>query len=96
VAAVPSGLSPTPLIIKKNNNTVLFARNADGSDKLPPLVTEKYRSPHCFKNVRRLPTKYEANINSWITTKIFLNYLTQRDIKLGAKILLSLITVLPI
>jgi hypothetical protein len=45
--------------------------NADGSDKLLPLVTEKYESPHCFKNGKRLPAKYEANTNSWMTTRIF-------------------------
>jgi hypothetical protein len=50
---------------------VLLACNADGSDKLPPLVIGKYRSPRCFKNVRRLPTKYKANTNSWMTTEIF-------------------------
>lgn len=51
--------------------TALLASNADGSDKLPPLITTKHQSPFCFKNVKRLPTKYEANMNSWMTTKIF-------------------------
>jgi hypothetical protein len=36
--------------------TVLLMRNANGSDKLPPLVIGKYKSPHSFKNVRKLPT----------------------------------------
>ena len=54
---------------------VLLACNADGSDKLPPLVTGKYTSPHCFKNVKNLPAKYDANTYSWINTKIFEYYL---------------------
>jgi hypothetical protein len=65
--------------------TVLHACNVDGSDKLPPLVTKKYKIPHCFNSVKRLPTKYEANTYSWMTTKIFEDYLTQLDRKLGAR-----------
>jgi hypothetical protein len=65
--------------------TVLLTCNSDGSDELPPLVIGKYKIPRCFKNVKRLPTTYEANMNSWMTTKIFKDYLTQLDRKLGAK-----------
>jgi hypothetical protein len=50
--------------------TVPLACNTDCSEKLPPLVIGKYKSPYCFKNVKRLPTKYEANTNSWMI-KIF-------------------------
>jgi hypothetical protein len=35
---------------------VLFACSAGVSDKQAPLVNGKYRSPHCFKNIKRLPT----------------------------------------
>jgi hypothetical protein len=59
--------------------------NARGSDKLVPLVTGKHKPPHCFKNVKRMPAKCEANTNSWIITKILEDYLTQLDRKLGAK-----------
>jgi hypothetical protein len=58
-------------IITKQWSTVLLAYNTDGGDKLPTLLTRKYESPHCFKNVKRLPTKYEANTDSCMTTKIF-------------------------
>jgi hypothetical protein len=64
---------------------VLLACTADGSDKMPPLVTGNYTSPCCFSNGKRLLTKYRANINSWMTTKIFEDYLTQPDRKLGAQ-----------
>jgi hypothetical protein len=79
--------------------TVFLACNADGSDKLSPLVIGKYKNPCCFKNVKRLPTKYEANTDSWMTIKIFEDYLTQLGtenwvLKI-AKSRFSLISVLP-
>jgi hypothetical protein len=55
----------------KQQVTVFLACNEDGSDKLPFLLTGKYINPRCFMNVMRPPTKYEANANYWITTKIF-------------------------
>jgi hypothetical protein len=51
-------------------------------------MTVGYKSPHCFKNVNRLPREYEANTNSWMNTNIVEDYLTQLDRKLGAKNLL--------
>jgi hypothetical protein len=59
--------------------------NADFSDKLPPLVTGIYKTPLCFKNAKGPPTIYESNTNSWMTTEISEDYLTQVDKKLGAK-----------
>jgi hypothetical protein len=44
--------------------TVLIICSAYGSDKLPLLAIGKHKCPHCFKNIKRLPTKYEANANS--------------------------------
>jgi hypothetical protein len=49
------------------------------------LLTGKYKIPCCFKDIRRLPPKYEPSTNSWMTTKIFEDNLTQLDRKLGAK-----------
>jgi hypothetical protein len=69
----------------KQQVILLFACNADGSDKLPPLVIGKCTSPRCFKNGKRLPTEYKVNTNSWMTTKVFEDYLTQLDRKLGAQ-----------
>jgi hypothetical protein len=40
--------------------------------------------PWCLKNVERLPSKYETNVSSWVTTKLLEDYLTQLDRKLGA------------
>jgi hypothetical protein len=36
---------------------VLSLCNANGTDKLPPLVIGKSEHSHCFTNVRKLPTK---------------------------------------
>jgi hypothetical protein len=55
------------------------------SDKLPTPLTGKYKIPQYFKNVKRLPTKFEANTNSWVNNKIFEDYIIQLDIKLSAK-----------
>jgi hypothetical protein len=41
--------------------TVLLACNVDGSDELPPSVTGKYRSPHCYKHVKNMFKKHNAN-----------------------------------
>jgi hypothetical protein len=52
--------------------TILLACNADGSDKITPLVIGKSKNPRCFKNVRQLPAWYEANKKSWMTASIIL------------------------
>jgi len=41
--------------------TILLACNVDGGDKLPPSVSDKYRSPHCYKHVKNSPKKHDAN-----------------------------------
>jgi hypothetical protein len=57
--------------IKSKQWVIVLLCNADGSETLPPLVTGKCGSTCCIKNVKRLPTKYTSNTNSWMTTKIF-------------------------
>jgi len=52
---------------------------------------------NAFRNVEKLPTKYNCNTNPCITTMILEDYLTQLDMKVDAKnrkILPSLISVL--
>jgi hypothetical protein len=73
------------VIKSKQQVTAFLECNADSSNKLTPLVSGKYKSPRCFKNVKRLSTKYEGNTNPWLTTKIFVDYLTQMDTKLDGK-----------
>uniref|UniRef100_F6WUM2 HTH CENPB-type domain-containing protein n=1 Tax=Xenopus tropicalis TaxID=8364 RepID=F6WUM2_XENTR len=57
--------------LSKLRLTVLFTTNADGSEKLKPLVIGKSVKPRCFKNVNTLPTNYTANTKAWMTTKLF-------------------------
>ena len=65
----------------KERMTILLACNADGSDKITPLVIGRSENPRCFKNVRQLPVWYEANKKSWMTASIFSSWL----IKLNAQ-----------
>jgi hypothetical protein len=59
----------------KGRKMVLLACNADWSDKILSLDTGKNENPHCFKNVRELPTKYVVvKREAWITPAIFTNY----------------------
>jgi hypothetical protein len=48
-----------------------LACSADGTDRLPPLVMWKKENPHCFKNVRKLHSKYVANRKAWVTHAIY-------------------------
>jgi hypothetical protein len=69
----------------KERITVLLTCNADGTDKLPPLVIGKSGNPHCFKNVRQFPTKYVANRKAWVTQAIFTDYLRALDAKMSSQ-----------
>jgi hypothetical protein len=51
----------------KERIMVLLACSANGTAKLPPLVTGNRENPHCFKNVRKLPTKYIASRKARVT-----------------------------
>jgi hypothetical protein len=64
---------------------VLLACNADGTDKLPPLVIGKSENPCYFQHVRQLPTKYAANRKVWVTQAIFNDYLRALDAKMSSQ-----------
>jgi len=51
----------------------------DGSDKMELLVIGKFQNPRCFKNVRKLPVQYYANMKAWITSDIFETCIRQLD-----------------
>jgi hypothetical protein len=55
----------------KQRVTVLLGCNADGTEKLPPLLIVKYSKPHCLRNVNKLTTIFAANSNSWMATATF-------------------------
>jgi hypothetical protein len=49
--------------------TLLLSVNSDGSDKQVPTVIGKSPKQRCFKNVKKLPTKYHANGKAWMMTE---------------------------
>lgn len=55
----------------KDRLTVLLTSNADGSDKLRPLVIGRLEKPRCFKGVKSFPTEYAANKKAWMTGELF-------------------------
>lgn len=69
--------------LSKQRITVLLLANADGSEKFPLLVIGKAKKPRCFKNIKKLPTKYEANTKAWMTSTFFQNQLLAFDAKMG-------------
>jgi hypothetical protein len=76
----------------KERIRLLLACNADGTDKLPSLVSVKSENPHSFENVRKLLIKYTANRTACVTQAIFTNYLRALYVKMSSqnrKILLS-------
>jgi hypothetical protein len=55
------------------------------AESLPRLVTGKYNNPYCFRNLKELSTKYTENLNSWMTSATFKEFLVQLDCQTGAK-----------
>ena len=66
----------------KERLTVLLTTNADGTDKLTPLVIGKSAKPRCLKGVKSLPVQYEANKKAWMTGAIFTNYLEKLNARM--------------
>ena len=63
----------------KDHLTVLLAANMDGSDKLEPFVVGKFANPRCFNGIKKLPVTYRCNSNSWMTAKLFQDWLRSFD-----------------
>ena len=68
----------------KQRVIVLLDCIVDGTEKLPPPVTGKYNKPHCFRNLRKLRTKYTANSNSWMTSATE-EFVVQLDFQIRTK-----------
>ena len=68
----------------KRRLTVLLGANADGSDKLVPLVIGKSKKPRCYKEkkVKKPPVNYSSNKTAWMTADIFPEYLSNWNSKL--------------
>ncbi|XP_025197514.1 tigger transposable element-derived protein 6-like [Melanaphis sacchari] len=53
--------------LSKERLSVLACTNATGSQKLRLLVIGKYKSPRCFKNIRKFPCDYVSQNHAWMT-----------------------------
>ena len=65
--------------ISKQILTVLCSSNADSSHKMPLFIILKSKKIRCFRGVKFLPVKYEANSNAWMTASLFQNWLVSFD-----------------
>ncbi|CAJ0921219.1 14144_t:CDS:2 [Entrophospora sp. SA101] len=77
----------------KEHLTVVLCCNADGTDKLPPLIIGKFLKPWCMKNVNmnNLGITYRANTKAWMTAVLFQEWLRLFDQRMsGRKVLLLL------
>ena len=67
----------------KERITVALCANADGTEKIKPLVIGKSLKPRCFKNfVVELYVDYKANKKSWMNSLIFRDYLKSLNRKM--------------
>ena len=64
---------------------MLVCANIDGTEKHPLLVTGKFKSPRCFRNIQHLPTVYDANKSAWMTSSIFEGWLRKWDNQLSQR-----------
>ncbi|KAK3931760.1 Tigger transposable element-derived protein 4 [Frankliniella fusca] len=62
--------------------SVLLGSNADGTDKLKPLVIGKSKKPRCFVGTRTLPCTYTHQESAWMTSEIFKDFLAKFDTRM--------------
>ena len=62
----------------KERVTVAMCCSMEG-EKLPLMVIGKFRNPRCFKGIKQLPVRYEANQKSWMTRDLFERWLRDFD-----------------
>ena len=60
----------------------MLCTNADGTEKLTPFVIGKSKKPRCFKNIKSLPTDYNANQKAWMTQHLFEDFARKLDMKM--------------
>lgn len=71
--------------LSKERLTVFVCANMDGSEKRKLLVIGKSLKPRCFKNVKCLPVRYQANKKAWMTSVLFEEELRLWDTELLKK-----------
>ena len=69
----------------KERLTFLACTNADGTDRLPPLVIGRAKNPRCFEGVspRELGFDCELSTKAWMTTEIFKRWVQRLDLHIG-------------
>jgi transposase-like protein/uncharacterized membrane protein len=63
----------------KERITVVVCSNMDGSEKWPLFVIGKFKSPRCFKGLKKLCVNYRANSKAWMTSELFSEWLQEFD-----------------
>ena len=71
---------------KKVRLTYALTSNADGSEKLPPMIIGKAQKPRAFhkKTGAQLGFYYQTNAKAWMTTKLYQEWISDWDHKLRA------------
>lgn len=59
--------------IQKERVTFMLCSNADGTNKIKPLVIGKAAKPRCFVDFEN-PLRYDHSKNAWMTSNIFYNW----------------------
>lgn len=67
--------------------TYALTSNADGSEKLPPMIIGKAQKPRAFqkKTGTQLGFYYRANAKAWMTAKLYQEWISEWDRKLRVK-----------
>ena len=70
---------------KKVRLTYAFTTNADGTEKLEPVIIGKSKKPRAFnkKTGEQLGFYYRNNAKAWMTTTLYQEWLLDWDQKLG-------------
>jgi hypothetical protein len=64
---------------------MLLCCNADGSEKLWPLVVGKFEKPRCMTGMKHYLCDYKASKNVWVIGKIFREWLLHLERKMACK-----------
>ncbi|CAH1241537.1 TIGD4 [Branchiostoma lanceolatum] len=68
----------------KERLTIMLCANMVG-DKEKPLIIGSSKKPRCFRNIKtaKLPVTYKNNRKAWMTSDVFLDWLSKLDKKMG-------------
>lgn len=65
--------------------TMLVACNANGTEKLKPVMVAKYNKPQCLEGVPHTPLHYKSDGHAWMTKEIFLSWLKDLEKQMSHK-----------